>query len=79
MDIETKIIEILENVGVFIEAGKSDVDIREYGIGSLEYITFICDIETEFNIEFPAEYLSIQQSVSLENIIHIVENLVAIA
>ena len=77
MDIEAKIIDILENVGIFIEQSESDVDIREYGMGSLEYITFICDLESEFNIEFPEEYLSIKQNVSLKNIVSIIEDLVA--
>lgn len=75
MDIKKELINLLENVGLFIEYNNEEIDIREYGMDSLSYITFICDVEEYFGIEFPLEYLGLTETVSLDKIVDLVNAL----
>ena len=52
--------ECLENIGVIIETNNletSDVNIIEYNIDSLDFISFIVDVEERLNIIIPEEIL----------------------
>lgn len=42
---------------------------------SLSYITFICDVEEFFGIEFPLEYLGLTETVSLDKLVDLVNSL----
>ena len=75
MDIKKELINLLENVGLFIEYNNEEIDIREYGMDSLSYITFICDVEEFFGIEFPLEYLGLTETVSLDKLVDLVNSL----
>lgn len=76
MNIKEQIIELLEKVGIFVELQEQDIDLREYGLDSISYITLICDIECCFGVEVPAEYLSINETVSLNTITKLISELI---
>ncbi len=72
---ETKkeIIQCLEEIGVFLDENeKEDVNICEYGMDSLGYIVFLCEVETRFGIEIPEEFLNYESVVSLEKLVNMV-------
>lgn len=68
MNIEQRIIDALQRVGVFIENNNNDVDLREYFANSLQFISAVLELETEFNIEFPDEYILIDKFASLKGL-----------
>ncbi len=76
MNIKDKIIEILEQYGIIIEDDGADVDLQEYGMDSLTYIMFICDVEECFSVQLPDEYLAIDGIVSLNTMVEIIEDLI---
>lgn len=46
--VKTTIIKLLENNGIIIESGEEDLDLRNYSIDSILFISFIIDVENEF-------------------------------
>mgnify|MGYP003303399173 FL=1 len=75
-EIRNKIIECLEGIGIFLDlSDNEDVNLCEYGMDSMGYIVFICEVETVFGISIPDEYLNIQNVVSLNGLTDIVFNL----
>lgn len=78
--IREKIIECLETIGIFLDpSDDEDINICEYGMDSMGYIIFICEVETCFNIEIPDEYLNIQNVVSLNKLTNIVSHLLSVS
>ena len=65
MSIEQRIIDALQRVGVFVEYNDKDLDLREYFANSLQFISAVLELETEFNIEFPDEYMLLDKFASL--------------
>lgn len=52
------IIDVLDMMGIVIgEEEFEDLDLREYVIDSLQFITFILELEHYFSIEIPADIL----------------------
>ena len=74
-EIETTIIETLDEMGVYIDAsntsittddvGPTDIDLRDYIVDSIMFITLIVELEKKFNIDFPDELLWIESLSSL--------------
>lgn len=76
MEVREKIIQCLESIGIFLDPLEDeDINICEYGMDSMGYIVFICEIEKCFGIEIPDEYLNIQNTVSLNKLTAIVSSL----
>ena len=73
MEFANKIIEILNEEGIYIEYKGEDLDLREYIIDSLQYISFIVDIENLFGIEIPDEYLIYDSIASLHSFSNVVK------
>lgn len=75
-EIRNKIIVCLEEIGIFLDVlDNEDVNLCEYGMDSMGYIVFICEVETMFGISIPDKYLNIQNVVSLNGLTDIVFNL----
>lgn len=70
-NIRKTIIACLENIGIFLSDEDGDENICEYGMGSLDYVLLICDIEEALLIEIPDEYLNIQEVVSINKLTNI--------
>ena len=74
-EIETTIIETLDEMDVYIDAsntsittddvGPTDIDLRDYIVDSIMFITLIVELEKKFNIDFPDELLWIESLSSL--------------
>ncbi len=71
------IIPILSNIGILIDEQMEtfDVDLTEYILDSIQFISFIVELERELNIEFPDELLLYDNIRSLNGFISLIENL----
>ena len=65
------IIPILSNIGILIDEQMEtfDVDLTEYILDSIQFISFIVELERELNIEFPDELLLYDNIRSLNGFI----------
>ena len=74
MDFIKRIVGILRDEGIEIEYTGEDVDLSDYIIDSIQFISFIVDIENEFGIEIADDYLRYDIISSLHSLAQIVEN-----
>lgn len=70
-----EIVEVLDDMGLVIDfcEDKMDFDLREYIVDSLEFVSFIMEIEQHFEIEIPSELLiydNIKSTVGFANMIN---------
>ena len=75
MDIKQKLLECFLNIGVVIEEQEDDIDLKEYILDSMQFITAIVEIERVFSIEFPDELLVYSMFDSLNGLINIIDTL----
>jgi acyl carrier protein len=77
MNIQNKIIECAEKIGIVIDDKIYDeqVDLRDYIEDSLEFISFIVELENELNIEIPAEMLEFDNLSSISSFGKMLEDL----
>lgn len=71
-----RIIKLLENNGVIIESDEEDIDLRSYSIDSILFISFIVDLENEFSIIMPDEYLTIELLQSVDGLTNLIIELI---
>lgn len=76
MDIRNKIIECLNRVGILVDSKLTDININDYGVDSISFISFIVEVEKEFNIQIPDGYLYVDILQSLNGFANLVEQLV---
>lgn len=74
-----KILDILDANGIYIDREKieDDVDLREYITDSIQFISFIVEIERELNMEFPDEFLLFDKIASLNGFSNIIESVLS--
>lgn len=60
-EIKNKLIIILNNIGVIVDEEEVDINLIEYGIDSISFISFIIEVEKEFGISLPDEVLLMNQ------------------
>lgn len=70
--VKSTIIKLLENNGIIIESGEEDLDLRNYSIDSILFISFIVDVENEFAIAIPDEYLTIELLQSIDGLTNLI-------
>ena len=75
MDYVKEMIALLRDEGIEIEYDGQDLDLREYIADSVQFITFIVDIESKFEIEIPDDYLLYDSISSLHSFAQIVRSL----
>ncbi len=73
--VERKLIGILEHHGVVLNViCDRDVNIFDYGLDSIGFITFLVEIEEEFNIEIDDKYLSKIDTVTIRELVDLINN-----
>ena len=74
MDVREKLLYVLEANGIFVDRNKieEDIDLREYVTDSIQFISFIVEIEKELNMEFPDEFLLFDKIASLNGFTNII-------
>ena len=81
MSVREKLLNILEDSGIFIDKdnieNKHEIDLREYIIDSIQFISFIVEIEKELNMEFPDEGLLYDNIASLNGFATIIESIIS--
>lgn len=76
MHIRKRVINCLNTVGILIDPTSDDVNLNDYDVDSISFISFIVEIEKEFDIEIPDGYLYVDVLQSLNGFINLVEQLV---
>ena len=79
MNTTVKMCELLNHLGYHItyeELQKDDIDLGDFIVDSLEFVTLIVEIENTFLIELPDEFLDFDILASLRGMISAVEALV---
>lgn len=72
--IESKVIEALNNIGILVDIEDfNSINLKDYEMDSIMFVSFIVELEESFNIMIPDEYLSINQLTNLNFIVSIVE------
>ena len=74
--IRKAILKLLENNGIVIESDEGDLDLRNYSIDSIMFISFIVDLENEFSIAIPDEYLTIELLQSIDGLTNLIIELI---
>jgi len=74
-NIEETIINIIKSILDTSDDIKKDGVIRDLGINSIVFIQILVNIETQFNIEFPDEMLSIDAMNTIDDMVGIVHGL----
>lgn len=71
-----RIISVVDNMGLLIELGSEDINLQDYIIDSLQFISFIIELEKAFDIEFPNDLLLYDNIQSLNGLAILIEHLV---
>ncbi len=64
---KNKIYKILDDLGIIIEQKEEDFDLREYIQDSIQFISFIVNLEQELEIEIPDDMLLIESISSFNS------------
>ena len=77
MEIKEKVLYVMESIGVFVEDDVKDTnfDMRDYIVDSLQFISFIVNLEKEFGIVYPDELLLMDKIGSFDGFCSIIESL----
>ena len=71
--IKMSIIEILsKKTDVLVNESST---IKELGMDSLEFVEFVIDLETKFDVEIPPDYLSMEEMGTVRHIEEIIERI----
>lgn len=69
IDVKEKIINSLENIGIFIDiSSATDVDLNNYIEDSIQFMSMIVQLEKIFNTEIPSDLLLFDNFDSIEKI-----------
>ena len=77
MEVKVKLIEILNENGIYISPNteESDIDLREYITDSMQFVSFIVAVEESLGIVFPNEMLLYDSIASLNGFSNTIESI----
>ncbi len=77
MEIKEKVLYVMESIGVFVEDDVKDTnfDMRDYIVDSLQFISFIVNLEKELGIVYPDELLLMDKIGLFDGFCSIIESL----
>jgi acyl carrier protein len=75
-NIEETIINIIKSILDTSDDIKKDAVIRNLGIDSIVFIQILVNIETQFNIEFPDEMLSINTMNTIDDMVETIRSFI---
>lgn len=70
-----KIISALEESGVLIDGSIEEANINQYFDDSIQFMTFLVNLENIFEIEFPNELLVFENFDNINNICEMIQEL----
>ena len=70
-----KIISALEESGVLIDGSNEEANINQYFDDSIQFMTFLVNLENIFEIEFPNELLVFENFDNINNICEMIQEL----
>lgn len=75
MSTKERLIRCLLYMGIVVDENEGDIDLKEYIIDSLQFMSTIVEIERIFLIEFPDELLTYSVFDSLNGLVNIIDTL----
>lgn len=75
MTVSEKVYSILNNMGFYINSYE-DINLIDYGMDSIGFVSFIIEIENELEIIIPDEALLIENISSLHGFIRYIDSIV---
>lgn len=75
-EIRKKVVEALEECGIYIEDNGEDFDVREYFEDSIHFISSIVQIENAFHIELPENALYFDDLDSFDKLCMMIQSTV---
>ena len=73
MKYRTEIIEVLESMGIYVNQEEVPINLQEYIVDSIEFITFIVNLEEKLNFTLPDEYLVYESIATIDLLCEIIE------
>lgn len=75
MKYREQIVQVLEEMGILVEKDEMDVNLQEFIVDSIQFITFIVNVEEKLNLTFPDEYLNYDSIETLAKFCDILQNI----
>lgn len=77
-EIELRVVKCLENVNIYIDVddGIDDVQLENYIESSIQFISFVVEIEKEFSIEIPDELLDINSFKTVDAVCNLLDGII---
>ncbi|MBQ8392456.1 MAG: hypothetical protein IJX51_01660 [Clostridia bacterium] len=75
MKYRDQVVQVLEEMGILIESDEYDVNLQDFIVDSIQFITFIVNVEEKLNLTFPDEYLNYDNIETLHKFCEILENI----
>lgn len=77
IDVRNVVIECLEDIGILIDlSSDDDVNLTEYSVDSISFISFIVALEEKLGIIIPDDLLLIDILQSMNGFINLIEELI---
>ena len=73
--IKQKVIECMNNIGVYILEDETNFRIDDYIIDSIMFVSFIIELEQMFDVEIPDEYLVVQRLQTLDDVCEMIHTI----
>ena len=74
MNYKNEVLDVLEDIGIYIEDTGETILLQDYIIDSIQFITLIVKIEEKLDFVFPDEYLLYDSISTLEMFCNIIDN-----
>ena len=56
-DIRDIVYEVIDEMGIYVDTEEEDFDLSEYIVNSLQFLTFVLNLEERLGIEIPDDLL----------------------
>lgn len=66
-EIEKIIYDVLQETGILIDRSEEDIDLRDFFQDSVQYISFVVNLEQRLGIEIPDDMLLLDSMASFHN------------
>ena len=74
MKYKDMVIEVLDSMGIFIDPEEAPINLQEYIVDSIQFVSFIVNLEEKLNFTFPDEYLLYDTIATLDLLCEIIEH-----
>lgn len=73
MEYKKVVVEVLESMGIYIDPEEESISLHEYIVDSIQFITFIVNLEEKLEFTFPDEYLLYDSIATIDLLCEIID------